>query len=400
MSEQTDSALKQLWKSLFGHSWPVYIGGIILATLNILLFIVYKPWGGTGTYISWGQNFYKIFGMYKDSPGIFGHMYGLLGVVTVLGAFVAALFSKEFAIRIPPIGELFKGFLGGILMAIGCTIGLGCTVGGFLSGWPAMSAGGVILVLGFVLGTWIALKYLLWEMEHLPKMSMGKSFNWLSSKKKSKLQPIIGWIVTLAVLIGGSIIYKEKYAFTWFLILGFIIGLVLQKSRFCIVRAFREPFMTGESEAPIGVMAAIIVTLLGFTVIKYMGVGASTLGGARILAMTWVSANFWLNALIGGTIFGFGMTIAGGCAVGCLWRVGEGQVKLWMAAIGFLLMAPISQQYIAAPFLRILPESTQKAIFLPDVIGYAGGVLLIAFIILLWYIFVKWNERTGKFTAL
>lgn len=264
-----------------------------------------------------------------------------------------------------------------------------------------MTAGGLILVVGFIIGTYVALRYLLWEMEHLPKMSMGKSFNFLAAKGKGGVwQPIVGWIVALTVIIGGSIFYKNNYTFTWFVILGFLIGLILQKSRFCIVRAFREPFMTGESEAPVGVMAAIMITLIGFTVIKYMGVGADTLGGARILALTWVSANFWLNALIGGTIFGFGMTIAGGCAVGCLWRVGEGQVKLWFAAIGFLVMAPISKQYIAGPLLKALPESTQKAVFLPDTMGYWGGFLLISILILGWYIFVKWNERTGKFTAI
>jgi len=32
-----------------------------------------------------------------------------------------------------------------------------------------------------------------------------------------------------------------------FAVIGLLIGIILQRSRFCIVRAFREPFMTGES---------------------------------------------------------------------------------------------------------------------------------------------------------
>jgi uncharacterized membrane protein YedE/YeeE len=94
-----------------------------------------------------------------------------------------------------------------------------------------------------------------------------------------------------------------------------------------------------------------------------------------------------------------GMTVAGGCAVGTMWRTGEGQVKLWFAAIGFMLMAPISKQFIVPGFSKLLPEWAQQKVFLPDHIGYWGALLLLFVIITLWYVFVKWNERTGKFSA-
>jgi len=128
-------------------------------------------------------------------------------------------------------------------------------------------------------------------------------------------------------------------------------------------------------------------------------VGAPTPGAARNLALTWVYPHFWLRALIGGTIFGMGMTVAGGCAVGTLWRTGEGQVKLWFSALGFSLMAPISKAFVVPAVAGILPEWAQKKVFLPDSVGYGGAVLVFVLIILLWYLFVKWNERTGKFSA-
>ena len=115
--------------------------------------------------------------------------------------------------------------------------------------------------------------------------------------------------------------------------------------------------------------------------------------------MTWVYPHFWLRALIGGIIFGLGMTVAGGCAVGTLWRTGEGQVKLWFSALGFLLIAPLSKKFIVPGFSSALPEWAQRKVFLPDSLGYWGAVLLFLVIILLWYLFVKWNERTGKFSA-
>ena len=93
------------------------------------------------------------------------------------------------------------------------------------------------------------------------------------------------------------------------------------------------------------------------------------------------------------------MTIAGGCAVGTLWRIGEGQVKLWAAGLGFLLISPISKKFIVPPLVNIIPQNMQFKNYLPDYLGYAGAFALVAAVLLIWYIFVKWNERTGKFSA-
>ncbi|MDA3885412.1 MAG: hypothetical protein PF638_07465 [Candidatus Delongbacteria bacterium] len=61
-------------------------------------------------------------------------------------------------------------------------------------------------------------------------------------------------------------------------------------------------------------------------------------------------------------------------------------------------MAPITKIFIVPVFESFLPES--EKIYLPDYLGYTGSVLLVLGFILLAYIFVKWNEKTGKFSAL
>lgn len=86
--------------------------------------------------------------------------------------------------------------------------------------------------------------------------------------------------------------------------------------------------------------------------------------------------------------------------MGTLWRAGEGHIKLWMSIIGFVIMAPVSKGFIVPAVFKILPESLRSKLFLPDVLGYTGAVVLILVILLLWYVFVKWNEKTGKFSAL
>ncbi|MGC9314375.1 MAG: hypothetical protein ACP5G4_01970 [bacterium] len=52
MSDSKNGAWRQLWSTFFGKTWPMWVGGILLASLNILLFVVKSPWGGSGTYLS------------------------------------------------------------------------------------------------------------------------------------------------------------------------------------------------------------------------------------------------------------------------------------------------------------------------------------------------------------
>ncbi len=399
--------LRDLFDSIFAKSWPMWVGGITLAVLNILLFVIKYPWGSSSGYANIGQNLFQVLGINSlgTSIPISLHAVALLNIFVVVGAFVASLLSKEFGIRVAPIGELIKGFVGGALMAIGATVGAGCTTGGFFTGVAALSGGALALGLGFTAGTFVALRYLLWEMEALPNISMGKNFTFLNGTgKKTGWQRWLGWILIAAVLYIFSRYTASANGAAkiigWHVFLGLILGMILQRSRYCIVRAFREPFMTGEATAPVAVILSILVTLVGFTVIKYFGVGNAGELSMRAIEMKAVYANFWLRALIGGFIFGLGMTVAGGCAVGTLWRAGEGHVKLWMSAFGFAVMAPISKLAIVPFVKRILPESMQSKLFLPDILGYTGAVVLVLFILLLWYLFVKWNERTGKFSAL
>ncbi|MBU0488655.1 MAG: YeeE/YedE family protein [Bacteroidetes bacterium] len=403
MAEPTKESgvLVQLFRTFFGKHWPVWVGGIVLGTLNILLFAIKSPWGASGGINNWGENVFSSVGLIniESVAPVNENLYGMLCLLIVVGSFIGALFSKEFAFRIPPRGELIKGFIGGGIMAIGATVGIGCTIGAFFSGVPALSGGALVFTIGLFIGVIIALRYLLWEMDKFPKWSSGKSYNLLAAKpNKGGWQIVLGWIFLIGVIILAYSYVGSNLTMTWFIIIGGLMGMISQRSRFCIVKAFRDPFMSGESHGAVGVMAGLLVGLVGFTAIKLFGIGAED-ASIRAREMTWVFPHFWAKAGIGGLIFGIGMTIAGGCAVGTLWRVGEGQVKLWMSAIGFLLISPISKIFIVPSVDNMLPHSMKYKNFLPDYIGYDGAVALVIAIIIIWYWFVKWNEKTGKFSA-
>jgi hypothetical protein len=403
MSESKDkNALVQLFRTFFGKHWPVWVGGIVLGLLNTILFAIRSPWGASGGLTNWGENLYSLFGGLagKEITPITENLYGMLVLLVVVGSFIGALFSKEFALRIPPKGEMIKGFLGGGLMAVGATVGIGCSIGSFFSGVPALSGGAIIFTIGLFIGVIVSLKYLLWEMEKFPKWSSGKSYNWLAAAPgKGKWQIVLGIIVFLGVIALAYYYSSKNITMTWFILIAGLMGLISQRSRFCIVKSFRDPFMSGESHGAVGVMAGLVVSLIGFTAIKMFGIGAVGEASIRAREMTWVFPHFWAKAAIGGFVFGLGMTVAGGCAVGTLWRVGEGQVKLWFSALAMVIFSPISAKFIVPAVDKILPHSAKYKNFLPDYLGYGGAFLLVLLIIVIWYVFVKWNERTGKFSA-
>jgi len=394
-------AFQELFHLLFSKNWPVWVGAILAGILNVIMFGIVSPWSGSAGYSSWGKNFYKVIDVlgFQGAQPLADNKWAMLSIMIVLGAFVAALLSKNFAIRIPPIGELVKGFVGGTLMAVGATVGIGCSIGGFFSGVPALSGGAIMLTIGLFIGTLIAVNYLFWEMEHFPKVSSGKGYSFLgASEEKGNWQLWLGLITIIVIGFLARLYFKNgNDIIAWFIIIGALLGLISQRSIFCIVRAFREPFMSGDSDGAKGIIAGLLVVLFGFVVIKSMSIGAGdTLLRAR--EMSFVHNNFWLRGLVGGLVFGVGMTVAGGCAVGTLWRMGEGQVKLWCSALGFLLVSPLSSKYIVPWVEDTLPFNMQFKNYLPDYIGYGGAVLLVIAILALWYWFVVWNERTGRFS--
>ena len=161
---------------------------------------------------------------------------------------------------------------------------------------------------------------------------------------------------------------------------GLVLGIINQRSRICVVRAFREPFMTGDGEHTKGVILALMVGITGFAILKW----------TELKPMEdFVRASFWAGSLVGGMIFGVGMVLAGGCGAGTLWRVGEGQVKLWVALFGFSLSGAISWRFLESNgWLARLG----KGVFLPDLVGWKLAWVGLLAVLALWYLGVVWNE--------
>jgi uncharacterized membrane protein YedE/YeeE len=382
--------LAEQYDLLFGRGWPVWGAALLVGTLNVFLFAFDRPWTASDGARHWGDWLVRSVGL-LDRPGLVApwlYSGSLLNLGVLAGAFASALLSREFAIRVAPPGELAKGAVGGFLMGVGAMLAFGCNIGGFFSALSALSLSGFPMMVGLGAGAYLGLRYLLWELERWPRLSAGRSFTFGAARPAGLgWQPALGALVFLA-LLGLPVLYgRLGYApQAGFLLFGLAFGLIFQRSRFCLVRAFREPFMSGEGEHTRATALALVVSMVGFSILKLMDLKDRS---------DWVFPGFWLGALLGGLLFGVGMVLAGGCGAGAIWRAGEGHVKLWLAVGAFALGTTLTRQALVEwELLRRLGQ----AVFLPSVVGWGGAMGLVALVMLAWYLFAAWNESTRKWS--
>jgi uncharacterized protein len=379
------------YQKVFDENWPMWLGGILIGLMSVITFAWARPWGVAGGLRNWGDWFFSSVGIYAQqpqSPLISTNSILTLGLLW--GAFGSALLSRQFAIRKAPPLELGKGIVGGTLMGIGSAMAGGCNVGGFFSAVSAMSASGIAMMIGLLIGAYLGLRYLYWELEHLPSGSIKvsetkgeKGIDWL------KIEPYLGALVLIAAIVCTWIYSKNAYARVGGLLLcGIAFGIIIQRTRFCFVRGFREPFMTGESQMPRAMAIAVIISALGFAALKYSGVRGENV---------YVPQAFWFGGLVGGVIFGIGMVIAGGCGSGSVWRAGEGQIKLILAVVFFALSTSLFKAWIRSS--AGLTSLMGFRVFMPNFISYKWSLILIIVIMLAYYLITAWNEETEKFVV-
>jgi uncharacterized membrane protein YedE/YeeE len=385
-------ALSAQYAAVFSRPWPVWGAAVLVATINVFLFAFDRPWTASDGLRNWGDWMLTGLGLAHRADLVAPWLYSgsLLNLGVLLGGLTGALLSREFAIRVPPRGELVKGAGGGVLMGVGAILAFGCNVGGFFSAMSALSLSGFAMMLGLGLGAFLGLRYLLWETERRPQWSSGRARVWAAaSASRPARQPLAGLLVAGVLLMAPFLYARRGYpAQGVFLLFGVVFGVVFQRSRFCLVRAFREPFMTGDAEHTRAAALAVAVSMLGFSILKFTDLKDRG---------DWVFPGAGIGALAGGTLFGVGMTVAGGCGAGSIWRAGEGQVKLWAALVGFALGASLARlAVVEAGTLQKLG----RAVFLPSVLGWGGAILATLLVLAAWALLATWNEDTRVVSAL
>ncbi len=379
------------------RGWPEWLGGILLGLINILFFAwAQKPFTIYSGFLNWGRH------LYADLAGItsLGAAVSPLADKTsvgdiglFLGALLAAVAAGEFRLRTPArLLDYVEGAMGGLLMALGVVLAVGCNWGGFFSAITALSLHGYLMFLGLLAGGFLGALYVEWrarrEAEEL-ELEVEEVVEVAEHTKRGASAPLLAAVaLALPALLAWRMASVGGGFYAVILFMGMAVGVVIQRSRFCFATAFRDILRGGGEfrrsvRLQIGIALGILVGATGTAVLKYMGYVDPT---------AYVKPAGWSNVL-GGLLFGLGMVIAGGCASGSLWRAAEGHVKLWVAlAAAVLSYAPLRHLIrSAAPWIY------GEKILLVSSLGWAGGLAFIYATLTLWILFLLYLDyRRGS----
>lgn len=391
--------LKDGYAKVFFKRWPAWLGGLLVGIASVITFAWQRPWGVVGGMREWVDwSLYQL-GLFGSHPSYNPLMSGssVLTFGLLWGAFASALLSREFTFKIAPPFELLRGAVGGVLMGIGTAMAAGCNVGGFFSATSALSLGGPAMMLGLIVGVNLEIRYVIWEMERFPfRRGDGKpkarekdAFDW------KKYQPWLG-VVAVAVVIIALQAYRAlgtdpatgySYIKTGgLLVAGCAFGLIVHRSRFAFLQGFREPFATGNADQARAMVIAVLVSVAGFAALKYAGFRHESI---------YVAPTVWFGSFAGGIVFGFGMPFAGGCGSGACWRSAEGGVKQMIAILFLAVSNSLCHALLGSS--GALSSALGTSVYLPHHLTYLWSVVVIAVLMMLYYLVCSWNEKTRAF---
>lgn len=169
---------------------------------------------------------------------------------------------------------------------------------------------------------------------------------------EEKKNQIWAFVITGMLILVSLVYYKVNtyYLYTvvyiWF---GFAYGMMLQYGRFCFASASRDLFAAGVPRMAVGVLIA----LMFFSIIQ------ASLNATNM--STFHPAPFGIHMLIAGVIFGLGMVLAGGCASGSLYKVGEGNMTNLVAVVVGLCIGQAVFVDVGGFFDKFIPASWEQS---------------------------------------
>lgn len=398
------------YEKVFVKPWSPYFGALLLVLVVVGLMVTGQVWGVFGGVKFWGDRINQalglgpLLGLPAELDGLLWHRMSLMNLTLVLGAFAAALMSRQFRPQPAPRIEYLWALLGGGLMGVGAALAGGCTTGGFFNPALHSSPAGWVMGAGLLAGAVLGLKLLFWATEQVTWGSTPPA-DWKVAPALTKAYPWLGAAVAAAVVAWSAAWYgagDEPLAQRAPIVAaGFAIGFVMHRSRLCFARAFREPFVTAEGQMT---KALLLALAAGIPI-------AALLFEKKVIdPYVAIPATFWVGSLVGGVLFGIGMVFGGGCASGSLWRMGEGHVKLWVTLLAFAWSGSIASALFKRAGLTAIDESNLESFektgvgvqaWWPEMLGgWAPSLAIGAALLLLVYALVRYNESSERFTLI
>lgn len=146
-------------------------------------------------------------------------------------------------------------------------------------------------------------------------------------------------------------LHNSVLSFGTAILLGLALGYILQRGRFCLNSAFRDIIFVQDVTVFRAYLFAVVVAIIGSNFLEDMGLlqVINTETGALETTMLMRQNFVPIANILGGFLFGIGIVLAGGCASGIVYRIGEGQLSALIAILGFFFGAVMTADGLLSP---------------------------------------------------
>ena len=150
------------------------------------------------------------------------------------------------------------------------------------------------------------------------------------------------------------------------LVLGAVLGIVMQRGRFCVTGMLRDIFLQRSWRTFTALLVVITVHAVGLAALTTLGVISPDYPSFMPLAV-----------IVGGFMFGIGIILAGGCASGTWYRSGEGLVGSWIALAMYALSASAMKTGVLKGFNSGMKQWDTGLTTIPDALGVSPWLFVI-----------------------
>lgn len=159
------------------------------------------------------------------------------------------------------------------------------------------------------------------------------------------------------------------------LLVGAVLGMVMQRGRFCVTGMIRDIFLQRSWRGFVALLVVIAVHAVGLAALTSTGVIApddSTFAPAAVI--------------VGGFLFGLGIILAGGCASGTWYRSAEGLLGSWIALAMYALSAAAMKYGALAGFDGWMKSWDTGLTTIPNALGvspwwFVAAISILTFIL-------------------
>lgn len=312
-------------------NWLIILTGAVIGAIAVALTALGNP----------GNMGFCIACFIRDTAGALHlHSAGAVQYVRpeiigiVLGAFIAALISKEFK---PKGGSSpMTRFVIAIFVMIGALMFLGCPLRMMLRiGGGDLNA--IVGLVGFVAGIFVGTLWL--------KGGFSLRRAHPQTLTEGGLYPVLnGVLMVMFVAVPSLFVFSEAGAgpgalhapILISLVAGLVVGALCQRTRFCTVAASRDAIMFKDFKMMWGFLAVIAVTIIGNLILGKFKLSFAD----QPVAHTDGLWNFLGMALVG-----WGSVYLGGCPLRQLVLAGEGNSDSAVTVTGFLVGAALCHNF-------------------------------------------------------